>query len=294
MAMNPFSRVILVYKKSTYKIFFLERKSSLYRKQNKFSRIEMDGFWAAHQEHYRTLAQVETVLRQQGIRYRKICRGRRMKFEPDDLVVTVGGDGTFLEAARSVTKQMILGVNSDPKRSTGRFCAVQLKTFEGILDKILAGKARIAVLPRMALRLEHRGRTREINVLNDILISNTNPAAMSRYYLTVSGYKELQCGSGLWISTAAGSSGGIYSAGGKIIPRIRRIIQYKPRESYQGVVCDYRLFGGVVKSRHPVVVESLMRTGMIFVDGAHFQVPFGFGEKAVMTFSSQSIRVAAG
>ena len=58
-----------------------------------------------------------------------------------------------------------------------------------------------------------------MNVLNDILICHHNPGAMSRYYLTVGRVREEQRSSGVWIATAAGSSGGLHSAGGKVLPR---------------------------------------------------------------------------
>ena len=73
-----------------------------------------------------------------------------------------------------------------------------------------------------------------MNVLNDILVCHHNPGAMSRYFLTVEGTREEQRSSGVWIATAAGSSGGLHSAGGKVLTQKSKEFQYRPRELYRG------------------------------------------------------------
>src|SRR3990167_1664161 len=126
--MNPsnriktFKKVLLVYKKSAYQIYFLERKSSLYRQQKKFSQKEIHRFLRAHHSHYATLDVVRNILLNNKIRFSEAIRGWSFDDYEFDLVITVGGDGTFLEAARHIRKRLILGVNSDPQRSLGRFC----------------------------------------------------------------------------------------------------------------------------------------------------------------------------
>ncbi len=283
-------RVLLFYKKSAYKIYFLERKSAWFGKQTSFPAREMTYFKAAHATHYRTLAFVEDVLRRAGVRYHKLCRGRKINGSLYDLVITVGGDGTFLEAARAMKGQWILGVNSDPKHSVGRFCGADRGTFAQKFDKVLSGDFKIKLLPRISLTLHYQRRRNKINVLNDILICHRNPAAISRYYLTVNGKREEQRGSGLWIATAAGSSGAVRSAGGRIIAQQSPAIQYQPRELYDDFHRDYHYTGGVLSLKRVIVVESLMRNGAIYIDGAHLNYAFVFGDQAILRRSSSPIQ----
>ena len=114
------NNVLLLYKKSAYSIYF----------HNWNFRNEIQRFRKAHDEHFMTLKTVERILRQYHIGYRKYARGQNIPYEYYNLVITVGGDGTFLEAARNIKGQLILGVNSAPGSSVGKLCTATAKNFE--------------------------------------------------------------------------------------------------------------------------------------------------------------------
>ena len=283
--------VLILYKKSAYKIYFLEKNSSWFDAQVRFPRYEIKKFERAHNVHYATLALVEEILYGHGIHYQKYTRGRKLNYDEFDSVITVGGDGTFLEAARGLKRQFILGVNSDPSHSIGRFCTANAKTFKNIIEMVIEGKCEIKCLPRIRLTLSHAQKNIEVNILNDVLICHENPAAMSRYALKIDDITEEQRSSGLWIATAAGSSGAMRSAGGSLISPLRKEIQYRPRELYQSPHRQYRLTGRVLNLKRPMVITSLMRSGVIFVDGAHVKFPFPFGRKARIFHSPEPVRM---
>jgi NAD+ kinase len=275
------NRIIILYKRSAYSIYFQHPGSSFQRHGN-VGADEIRRFRKMHEIHYASLKAVEEAVKARGIAFKKVCRGRRFDIEPNDFLVTVGGDGTFLEAARAIKNQIILGVNSDPSWSVGRFCFANARTFPAILQNLLIGKQAVRQFPRLALRVAGK----RFNVLNDILFSHRNPAAMSRYSLTVGNLQEGQKSSGVWISTAAGSSGAIKSAGGKKFVPTEKIIQYRPRELYTIKGQPYRLKGGVLDASGRIHIESIMREGCVFVDGSHVSVPVGFGETVKISLSS--------
>lgn len=254
--------VLLVYKKS--------------------ARWDSEQFKTAHQAHQRALEQVRRLLRRSGIRFKAVYRARLVDYAPYDGVISVGGDGTFLEAAHRIRNQWILGVNSDPERSAGSFCVADGSSVEKILDRILKNGAKIQRLHRVQLELD--GKRLGVPVLNDILITHRKPAAMSRYWIQAGRIREKQRSSGLWISTAAGSTGAIRSAGGRKLPRESKKLQYRPRElyrrsglRYRRSRLRYRLTGGVIPPNRPVRIGSLMREGLICVDGEHWAFPFRYG-----------------
>src|SRR5262245_61134067 len=71
-----------------------------------------------------------------------------------DLVVSVGGDGTLLHASHYVRDGMVIGVNSAPGDSVGRFCTANRENFQERLDAILALKWRPVELARLRITLE--------------------------------------------------------------------------------------------------------------------------------------------
>lgn len=273
---KPYKNILLLYKNSTYASYFLSDRRRMAQLQGLINSQELKRFRKTHEKHFWALSYVEAVLKHHKLKYAKICRGTPIDCQRYDLIITVGGDGTFLEAARQLTTQVIWGINSDPSWSVGRFCSGNPKNFEAMLEKVMAGRVTINKLNRLSLVFDDG--TQPMNVINDLLICHQNPAAMSRYYLTVGRAKEEQRSSGVWISTAAGSSGGIYSGGGVLMPVDSNGFQYKPRELYKGWARrKYRLNGEVLRANQKITVQSLMREGVVFVDGSHVCLPFSFG-----------------
>ena len=286
---NKYKNILLLYKNSTYASYFLSDRRRLAQLQGLFNSQELKRFRKTHENHFWALSYVEAVLKHRKVKFTKICRGTAFNYGLYDLIITVGGDGTFLEAARHLTNQVIWGVNSDPTWSVGRFCSGDPRNFESMLDQVVQGKAQVRKLNRLSLSFDDG--TQPMNVLNDLLICHQNPGALSRYYLTVGRIKEEQKSSGIWISTAAGSSGGIHSAGGKVLPQESRNIQYRPRELYRGHGIKYRLNGAVLKSNQKVTMLSLMREGVVFVDGSHVCLPFSFGSSIHAGSSPHPLKV---
>jgi NAD+ kinase len=281
--------ILLLYKNSTYAGYFLSDRRRLAQLEGLLNSEEIKRFRRTHENHFWSLSYVEAVLKHRKLKFTKACRGSSLNYSRYDLVITVGGDGTFLEAARQVKKGVVWGINSDPSWSVGRFCSGNPKNFETFLDKILSGKAKVRKFQR--LNLAFSDGTQSMNVLNDILICHHNPGAMSRYFLTIGKVKEEQRSSGVWIATAAGSSGGLHSAGGKVVPQEAMEFQYKPRELYRGRHTRYRLKGGMLKSSQKITMTSLMREGVVFVDGSHVCLPFTFGAKIFVTRSTNPLKV---
>lgn len=281
--------VLVVYKKSAYQIYVREKRNPRFLNKRGW---DIRRLLSAHKAHKETLAGVEQTLREAGLPYRMIYRAALHDYAPYDLVVSVGGDGTLLEAARGVRRQLLLGVNSDPERSTGSYCSATGRTFPRALQSMLGGKARTRILHRMQLALN--GKALDISVLNDILIAHQNPAAMSRYWIQIKGAKEEQRSSGVWVSTAAGSTGAMKSAGGRVLPRASKAIQYLPRELYWPRGVRYRLTGGVLTPDTAVTFGSLMREGMMFVDGEHRRTRLRYGDRLSISGSPYSLTLVDG
>jgi NAD+ kinase len=261
-------RALLVYKRS-----LLERHkgSTQIRRisasiRDKFLKNDLENRQAIDDVFYSLVrAKIPFHLKARN-KVRRLVRGY-------DLVVVVGGDGTFFGVSHFVRETPVLLVNSDPQTSLGLFACCSRETFPAMLDLFLKDEAPITKLNRLRLSIP----TQKVDdrVLNDVLFAHKNPVAMTRYFLRVNGREEFQQSSGLWVSTAAGSTGSTTSAGGKMMPITSRKLQWIVREPYshKGI---YRLLKGVSASRLEIVPESMECA--VWVDGLRTMYSVGPGE----------------
>ena len=176
-----------------------------------------------------------------------------------DLIVAVGGDGTFLDASHYIRSTPILGVNSDPERSVGFYCAADAETFKKYLTD-----QNIEQFSRLEVKVD--GKTLPL-ALNEILIAHSNPAAMTRYTLKTSEGEENIRSSGLLVCTPTGSGAWMLNAGGLPMDISQTEFQYLSRDSH----------GQKSKFAESISVVSHTREARIFVDGEHLSYPIELG-----------------
>ncbi len=255
-----------------------------YRKQGKRASKLAPGYLRNIREgekrHREAVTQVKAALRRAGLAFEMSGTGKA-KQGGFDLLLAVGGDGTLLRAAHRYyhPSLAVLGVNSDPKRSTGFLCRATAGDFNSKLEKLLAGQCRLLALSRLRLRLD--GRELAERPLNDVLIANAIPVCQSRYVLGVGGKREEQRRSGIWVATAVGSSSVIGAIGGRQLPLAAKIIQYAVREPCfsRG---KFRLVSGRLAPGDKLRMRSMMAQGRIYLDGAGCSYAFGLGSELVI------------
>jgi len=184
---------------------------------------------------------------------------------------------------------MVIGVNSAPGDSVGRFCTANRENFAERLDAILTLKWRPVELARLRITLD--GKTLPELALNDVLVAHYSPAATTRYLIEVEDQVEEHRSSGVWISTAAGSTAGIGSAGGRRMSLRSRHIQFLARELYREPDREYKLTRGLAPQGSGVTIASKMPDGRLFIDGARAQYPFPFGARARIEIAEESLKL---
>ncbi len=142
----------------------------------------------------------------------------QMSSRPLDLVVVLGGDGTFLSAARSMaaTDVPLLGVNLG---SLGFLTEVPLPALYPTLEAIFHGQGTIESRSLIQCTLfrgpENLG---SYQVLNDVVLNKTAMARLNNYDLSVdkvfvSSYRA----DGMIVATPTGSTAYSLSAGGPVL-----------------------------------------------------------------------------
>ncbi len=278
-----------------YERFIQERRDP--RAMSLFQRhdISVARWRKAHVAHQRTLKHVQQTLRALGAKI-TVLRGPGAVFDASDasLVVTVGGDGTLLAASHHVSAIPILGVNSSPEHSVGFFCPAHLGNLEPILQSALEGNLPSVLLSRMQVSVNNRIVSRR--VLNEALFCHAIPAATSRYIVSFDGKSEEQRSSGVWVSTAAGSTGATLSAGGRVLPFASRKLQLVVREPYRQSPNQSRrspidLDRIVFEPTQSLTLFSKMEDARLYLDGPYRQIPVGLGDRVVCSVSDEPLHV---
>ncbi len=248
----------------------------------------------ADAEHQRTIEAVRQALSKRKIAFGEaslVSLHARVKGQLaiSDLVISIGGDGTALGASHYIRGGAMIGVNSAPGDSVGHFCSVNRKNFAEWLDAILSGKWKPRELARLQIALDEKPLP-EL-ALNDVLIAHDCPASTTRYLIKVGRREEEHRSSGIWISTAAGSTAGIGSAGGKKMPLGSKRIQYLVRELYREPKRSYALTRGFIETGDDITIASKMAAGEMYIDGAKTRYEFPFGTRARISAAEFGLKI---
>ncbi len=282
-------KVLVVYKRSTYDLYNNEEFNPGVKKLIDEGHVAVKSLKRSHDIHQLTVDTVIEKISNKGIQLDVIFRGDLKPIEGYDLVITTGGDGTILETSKYIKGTPILGVNSDPLGSVGFFTGATKDDFDEKIEMVLNNKIKETLINRIQIKINDEP-IKDL-VLNDILITHSIPAATSRYVIKIKGYEENHRSSGLWVSTAAGSTAAIRSAGGFPLPITSDAIQYMVREFYDRGSNKFKLLGGVYNFSDKIEVISQMRLGRIYIDGPFFDYPFTVGDKLTFHKSDYALRL---
>jgi len=211
-----------------------------------------------------------------------------------DLVLTIGGDGTVLHASHAIGSTPVLGINSSPASSVGYLTAGTAIQAAGLVERAVTGALPLQRLHRMEVRVG--GRVLTSRALNDVLVCHDCPASTSRYEIRLGDRAERQTSSGVWVSTAAGSTAAIRAAGGKVMRAGSRRLQFVVREPFlrerAGAAAEPGLASGFVAPGQVLEMLSLGGDTRLFVDGPHVVFPLPFGERVTFSGSAEPLSLA--
>ncbi|MFH1474810.1 MAG: NAD(+)/NADH kinase [Chloroflexota bacterium] len=205
-----------------------------------------------------------------------------------DVLVVLGGDGTFLRAAPAVaeTEVPIVGVNLG---KVGFLSKAEAHQLEDLLAKIVAGRYRLE--DRMALRGaisgERDGAARHSFIaLNDVVVARGSLARVVHLDVEIGpSHLATYIADGLVIASPTGSTGYSFSAGGPILDPTSRSLIVTPIAAYLSAL------GSVVVSPDLVVRCRVLEAleALVSVDGRE-DFPIGVGDEVTVAALAQPIR----
>ena len=240
-----------------------------------------------------TLSRVKAVLGKLKINFSFVERSKLKGtyFKNKDLIISVGGDGTFLKTSHFINgKEPILGVNSDIKMKEGFFLAANRTDFEAKLKRIIKNRFKLKKLARLEATINKR-KVPEL-ALNEFYIGSDKEYIASRYYIKVNGSKERHKSSGILVATPAGSYAWIKSCGGKKLKLGSRKFEYVIREPYEGNLSGkYKLKKGILNKNQKIALISDMKQGMLVVDSLGKEYFFNKKDKVEVKLSNKDLNV---
>lgn len=283
-------RVLVIYKKSHYQIYVHERRNARVQALVAARDPAVSHLLAAHEDHVSTLADARQTLSDLGAKAVFRYRSDTRQAEDVDLVVTLGGDGTFLWASHFVGSRCpMVAINTAPDHSVGYFCAGTRHELRDVLQAALTDRLPTTRLTRM--RVDVDGERVANRVLNDALFCHQCAAATSRYMIGIGETLEDHKSSGIWVGPAAGSTAAQRSAGGRKLPIASKRLQYVVREPYAHERDEYRYVKGLIRPGEQLRIVSKIREGRLYLDGPHLARVVDIGSELCMQRSDEPLKV---
>ena len=217
----------------------------------------------------------------------ELAKLRRQMPDTNALVV-LGGDGTFLLAARAAAEAdvPILGVNLG---KVGFLSKVEADGFEPVLEEIVGGA--YSIDERMTLRgmILPAGGTkgsREVFALNDIVVARGSLARVVRLDLAIGpSHVATIMADGLIVASPTGSTGYSFSAGGPILDPISRNLVVTPIAGYLSAIRS--IVASPLQTVKIRVVDA--HEALLAVDG-YLDIPLNVGDVVEVSAQEAPIR----
>ncbi|GAX14874.1 hypothetical protein FisN_29Lh086 [Fistulifera solaris] len=341
-----FQNILVVIKQTAFEEYSQLKLRGQAPKALRWSRLEQRFL-----QHKQCVTDLLEILRQHAVPFSCVNRVEldRQHLSDIDLVISVGGDGTLLSAAHFLDHGTIplLGINSDPnirkedlvvkkktsdeRRSHGALCMCHSFDMKQHLDEVLYGGGRLQVRTRIRCKVKSTfSETLLVPALNDLLLANPSPAAVSRFrmgfmklrpegarpsetYGTVTrfGGKPYDVvdsinvwSSGMWVSTGTGSTAAMHAAGGRPMDLESRDLQYLIREhmierqaSYTSLdeapYSPHRVDNGFVHHEEKMHVRWNSQKGKIFIDGSHLTHNLELGDEIMIDNKAPPLKIFA-
>lgn len=239
-----------------------------------------------------TLDKIIKILKKYAINFKLANRDklRNSQFLKKDLIIAVGGDGTFLRAAQFIEHQLILGVNADPKNKEGFFMRHSKSNSEKKIMQILKSEFKVKKLSRLEAYINNK----KIDplALNEFFIGARKSYHAAKYDIQIGKKKERQKSSGILVTTPAGSYAWSKSCCNKTLPLKSKYYQFIVREPYEGrIFRNYKLKYGLLNKKQEVKIISEMLDGVLIADSVSKEYDFKNGSKATIRLSSKTLNV---
>ncbi len=205
-----------------------------------------------------------------------------------NLIITMGGDGTFVKAGNLIEDSLILGINAEPNTSEGALTSLTVNEIDKLND-IFHGK--FQVMTRQRARVKLNEKILDEHALNEVYVGSASQFHSSRYKIKFKEKEEEHRSSGIIVSTGTGSPAWFYSAGGEIFKHDEEKLAFIIREPYFGKrIFKPSILKGHINKGEKLIIESKRDFGgIIAINDSTYN--FNTGDKVEIGVSDKPLRV---
>jgi len=242
------------------------------------------------EKHLATLDNVEDILKEKEIEFYSVeVKDLQFScFKDKDLIITIGGDGTFIAASSFTKNQKILGINSEPEQSEGFLTSIKENELEK-LKEILDGKYKI--IKRQRIQVKRNNILLPKLALNDVYLGSSSQFHTSRYIINYKENKEEQRSSGILISTGSGSTAWYKSAGGNPFSFEEEKLKFLIREPYSGNLYKPTILNGEINENESLKIQGKRNNGGILALDSCFTYRFNNKDKVEISIYQYPLNV---
>lgn len=239
--------------------------------------------------HLLAVENIKKLIEKLGIEYNSVeVRKLRREMLDVDLVITVGGDGTFIRAASYLKEVPILGINSEPEFSEGALTSLIDNELD-VLENLL--KVDYDIVKRQRIKVIFNGKELDQLALNDVYVGSTTHYHASRYVIDFKGKLEEQRSSGVLFSTGSGSSAWYKSAGGNVFDFDEKKIKFLVREPFAGRIFDPKMIEGECLGGEKIKVIAKRHEGGVISLDSNFHKEFNIPDVVELELSEYPLNV---
>lgn len=203
-------------------VLVVEKYSSIEYHQNhghdigKLSESDRKAKQEGHYRQKKFMQECKALFEKVGIKahyVRELHVETPLKTLPYELIITVGGDGTFLNTAHYITDQMMIGFNSDKDTSKGALTSANCENLESCIERLAKGDFETELWPRLEAYVNDK--PLQNLAVNDISIAHKIWYKPSHLRIEVDGtVDKMPANCGIVVCTGMGSHAWYKSEGG--------------------------------------------------------------------------------
>lgn len=218
-----------------------------------------------HDEEFETIGIVKKTLAPHKTKFVEKDKAKAKDFIGNDLILTIGGDGTFLQTSHNVLDDTpMFGVNANTKIKDGYYTICNRSDFESVFKKYSQGKVKINSLLRLEAAVD--GKVIRERALNEVYMGPNTAFVTSVYHIITPFCDERHKSSGVITSTPTGSHAWAKSAGGKVLKPLDKNFEYVIREPHMGRLTNCQATYGVLNLKQKIKIVSEKNENIIVID----------------------------